>query len=137
MQLQGEALLLQRPCSPALCSTIVMEESIYNLIPQPVAIPEQPPRYISKHAGETQPTWSTFGMNGTSKPGYQNVAGHIAGTVGGHHDYKKSYATMGKLGNAKHPADILKKGSGGGGGQFDYALATQSASSATHARTRA
>ena len=101
------------------------EESIYNLIPQPVPVPEQPPRYYSKHPGNAQPTWSTFGMNGTSKPGYQNVAGQAAGTVGGHHEYKKPYASMGKLNNAISPAEVLKKGTGGGGGAYDASLAVQ------------
>jgi len=94
-------------------------ESIYNLIPQPVPPVIKPERYISKHSGDKPPTFSTFGLTGTSKPGYQNVAGAEMGMAQGHHVFKKSHATMGKEGNARKPADMLKKGSGGGGGAAD------------------
>ena len=50
-------------------------ESIYSLIPQPVPPVIKPDRYLSKHPGNKPPTFSTFGLTGTSKPGYQNVAG--------------------------------------------------------------
>ena len=86
-----------------------MSESIYNLIPQPVPPVIKPERYMSKHFGDKPPTFSTFGLTGTSKPGYKNVQGAELGMPEGHHVFKKSHATMGKEGNAKKPADMLKK----------------------------
>jgi len=101
-------------------------ESIYNLIPQPVPEPMRDPRYVSKHAGTKAPTFSTFGLSGTSKPGYKNVAGAAEVTGEGHHTYSKPHATMGTIGNAKKPTEILKRGSGGGGGAADLATASAS-----------
>jgi len=98
-----------------------MSESIYSLIPQPVPVPQKDPLYISKHPGSKPPTFSTFGLTGTSKPGYTNVAGGGTGAEG-HHTYKKPFATMGKDGNIVAPADILKKKTGGGGGAHAAAL---------------
>ena len=91
-------------------------ESIYSLIPQPVEMPAKPARYHSKHPGAVPPTFSTFGLTGTSKPGYTNVAGAEGMVSEGHHLYQKPHATMGKEGNARKTSDVLKKGSGGGGG---------------------
>lgn len=91
-------------------------ESIYNLIPQPVPIPVKEPIYRSKHQGNVPPTYSTFGITGTSKPGYTNLSGAPQMQAEGHHEYKKGFATMGKDGNAVPPSDMLKKRSGGGGG---------------------
>ena len=99
-------------------------ESIYNLIPQPVPEVIKPDRYISKHPGSKPPTFSTFGLSGTSKPGFKNVQGAEAATAEGHHAYQKSHATFGTLGNAKKTSEILKKGTGGGGGAADLALAS-------------
>lgn len=96
-------------------------ESIYALIPQPISVSSKPPLYKSKHSGETPPTYSTFGMTGTSKPGFNNVSGEGA-AIGGHHTYRKPFATMGKEGNAPHPSDITKRRTGGGGGAYDAAL---------------
>ena len=93
-----------------------MNESIYALIPQPVPEVQRAPRHISKHAGDKKPTFSTFGLTGTSKPGYVNIAGGHSGTATGHHEYVKPFATMGKEGNAIHPSEFLRKGHGGGGG---------------------
>jgi hypothetical protein len=101
------------------------EESIYNLIPQPVPVPYKDPLYISKHDGKKPPTFSTFGLTGTSRPGYKNVDGAEAEGPAGHHSYRKSFATMGKEGNAIPPTQILKKRTGGGGGATDYAAAQQ------------
>jgi len=96
-----------------------MSESIYNLIPQPV--PPVPPvdRYKSKHSGDKPPTFSTFGLAGTSKPGYKNIAGAEAMMLEGHHGFKKPHATMGTLNNANKPSELLKRGTGGGGGAAD------------------
>jgi len=99
-------------------------ESIYSLIPQPVPPVIKPERYLSKHTGNKPPTFSTFGLSGTSKPGYQNIAGAEASLKEGHHVFQKGHATMGKEGNARKPSDVLKKGSGGGGGAADLAGAS-------------
>uniref|UniRef100_A0A7S0LMH4 Enkurin domain-containing protein n=2 Tax=Coccolithus braarudii TaxID=221442 RepID=A0A7S0LMH4_9EUKA len=97
----------------------MQEESIYSLIPQPIEQAPRPPRHVSKHNPVVQPTFSTFGLKGTSKPGYENVAGDggNAGAAGyGQHTYKKSHATFGTVNNAKAPTDIQQKGTGIGGG---------------------
>jgi hypothetical protein len=104
--------------------TMAGMESIYSLIPQPVPPVIKPDRYYSKHPGNKPPTFSTFGLVGTSKPGYQNVAGAESSLKEGHHVFQKGHATMGKEGNARKPADILKKGTGGGGGAADLAGAS-------------
>lgn len=101
-------------------------ESIYALIPQPVPIPAKDPIYRSKHDGKKPPTFSTFGLAGTSKPGYQNVAGTAANAAGdGHHTFQKPFSTMGKEGNSRRPDEILKRGTGGGGGAADAAASLQ------------
>jgi len=84
-------------------------ESIYNLIPKPVQIPEKQPRYKSKFPGTIPPTNSTFGTKGTSKPGLTNLNGHFESQAEGHHQYKQSFATMGKPGNAKVPTEVLRR----------------------------
>lgn len=96
-----------------------MDESIYALIPQPVDQPVKQPMYRSKHPPTQGPTFSTFGLTGTSMPGYVNVGGEgpaPAPSGAGVHTYKKSAATFGKLNNKSSPADILQKGTGLGGG---------------------
>ena len=97
-------------------------ESIYNLIPQPVPPPVKEALYRSKHPGDKPTTFSTFGLTGTSKPGYVNVAGAEVATKGGQHEYKKPFATMGKDGNAVPPTEVLKKKTGGGGGAYAAAM---------------
>ena len=94
-------------------------ESIYSLIPQPVVVPQRPERYASQHPPNAPPTFSTFGLSGTSKPGYQNLVGSVMAMAEGHHAYVKPHATMGKEGNARQPAEVLKKQTGGGGGAAD------------------
>ena len=103
---------------------VAAEESIYALIPQPVPTTTKNPMYHSKHPGDAPPTFSTFGLAGTSKPGYNNIAG--AGPAPdpagyGKHTYKKPAATFGKEGNAVPPTEVLKKGSGVGGGAMALA----------------
>uniref|UniRef100_A0A7S4BZ51 Enkurin domain-containing protein n=2 Tax=Chrysotila carterae TaxID=13221 RepID=A0A7S4BZ51_CHRCT len=96
-----------------------MDESIYNLIPQPVPEPTKQTRYHSKHNPEAKPTFSTFGLAGTSRPGVDNVSGNKVGEEplgAGSHTFKKSHATFGTVNNAKKPTDILAKGTGKGGG---------------------
>jgi len=105
--------------SQAVAAVMAMNESIYALIPQPVPEVQRAPRHVSKHSGDKAPTFSTFGLTGTSKPGYVNIAGGQSGTATGHHEYVKPFATMGKEGNAIHPSEFLRKGRGGGGGAAD------------------
>lgn len=96
-----------------------MDESIYALIPQPVQAPVKAPMYRSKHPPNAPPTFSTFGLTGTSKPGYVNVGGEgpAPPEVGyGKHTYRKPAATFGKDGNANRTCDVLQKGTGMGGG---------------------
>jgi len=93
-----------------------------NLIPQPVPPPVKEALYRSKHPGDKPTTFSTFGLTGTSKPGYVNVAGAEEATKGGQHEYKKPFATMGKDGNAVPPTEVLKKKTGGGGGAYAAAM---------------
>lgn len=90
-------------------------ESIYELVPQPVVPNPRNAMYHSKHPGKLPPTFSTFGLAGTSKPGVSNVGGANI-VASGHHTYKKPHATFGTEGNARIPSQILKKSTGGGGG---------------------
>jgi len=91
-------------------------ESIYNLIPQPVQATQKAPLYRSKHPHDLPATFSTFGLTGTSKPGYGNVAGTYDQPTTSH-VYTKPHATFGKHGaGVKAPSDILPKGTGKGGG---------------------
>ena len=88
--------------------------------------------YISKHAGETQPTWSPW------HEWHFEVRLPKCGRTHSRDGRRSSrlYEVIcydGQACNAKHPADIPRR-AGKKGGQFDYALAT-SVSSATHART--
>jgi len=84
--------------------------------------------YRSKHPPNAPPTFSTFGLTGTSKPGYVNVGGEGPGPAPsgyGVHTYRKSAATFGKDGNANRPVDILQKGTGPGGGSVALAAPGQ------------
>ena len=104
-------------------------ESIYNLIPRPVEVLQKPPHYTSKHDPSVVPTFSTFGLAGTSKPGYDNCAGERPGefspvNTSYRSTYKKSqksHGTFGTIGNAKKPTEITAKGSGLGGGAVPLA----------------
>ena len=107
-----------------------MDESIYALIPQPVEQPSKAPMYRSKHPPNAPPTFSTFGLTGTSKPGYVNVGGEGPGPAPrgyGVHTYRNTAATFGKDGNANRPVDILQKGTGPGGGSVALAAPGQGA----------
>ena len=111
-----------RPLLAGSLRLAMATESIYNLIPQPVPPPVKEALYRSKHPGDKPTTFSTFGLTGTSKPGYVNVAGAEEATKGGQHEYKKPFATMGKDGNAVPPTEVLKKKTGGGGGAYAAAM---------------
>jgi hypothetical protein len=96
-----------------------MQESIYNLVPQPVEVQQKAPLYRSKHPHDLPPTFSTFGLTGTSKPGYGNVAGSHEQPATGH-QYGKEFSTFGKPGaGVKTPAEITLKGTGRGGGAVE------------------
>ena len=51
------------------------EESIYNLIPKEFVPAPKPPMYKSKYPGELPPTYSTFCLKTTAKPGVSNISG--------------------------------------------------------------
>ncbi|EFC46066.1 predicted protein [Naegleria gruberi] len=74
------------------------EESVYNLIEKPVEVVEKKEMYRSAYPGTTPPSYSTFGLNNTTKPGIANAGGsyYDLDHSGGHHKLKKSSATMGK-----------------------------------------
>ncbi|GHP09440.1 hypothetical protein PPROV_000817500 [Pycnococcus provasolii] len=57
---------------------MVVTESIYNLIPRPVEVPEKPPRHISKYPGKVQP--ASFEMGVQSRRGHATF-GAPPGTV--------------------------------------------------------
>jgi hypothetical protein len=86
---------------------MVAEESIYALIPPVVHATSKEPMYRSKFPKNVAPTSSTFGMQGTSKPGVQNVGGGLT-DFAGPHAAKKAHATFGKADNRPHPSDILR-----------------------------
>ena len=94
---------------------LAMEESMYALVPRPVPPKHKDVMYHSKHPGTLPPTFSTFGVAGTSKPGVSNIGGEIK-AASGHHAYMTAHATFGTQGNARKPSQILKNGTGGGGG---------------------
>jgi len=113
-----EQSLQQTGCSGGQLA-MVSTESIYALIPQPVPVTTKPAMYHSKHPGNAPPTFSTFGLAGTSKPGYTNIGGDgpVPEPTGyGKHSYTKATATFGKEGNAVAASDVMKKGTGMGGG---------------------
>jgi hypothetical protein len=67
------------------------EESVYNLIEQPVEVSQKSTMYRSKYPSDTPPTASTFGLKNTSKPGVANISGQFI-----HPDFSGSSHTMGK-----------------------------------------
>ena len=71
-----------------------LEESIFNLIPKEAYVPPKQPMYKSKHAPNTMPTASSFGLRTTSKPGVANVAGDVVANSGSH-QCKAAAATFG------------------------------------------
>ena len=60
------------------------EESIYNLIPQEAYVPPKAARHKSVHDPKCAPTYSTFGLNTTSKPKISNISGNVAAPSGSH-----------------------------------------------------
>ncbi|KAF0975882.1 hypothetical protein FDP41_005209 [Naegleria fowleri] len=91
------------------------EESVYNLIEKPVEVREKKEMYRSAYPGTTPPSYSTFALKNTSKPGVANAGGSYfdLDVLGGHHTMKKSFATMGRP--VKHdvkPDSFTKKNQG-------------------------
>ena len=89
------------------------EESIYNLIPKEHYVPPKQKMHKSKHPHDQPPTYSTFALKTTSKPGVFNVNGDAA-PQGSNHTNKGNGLTMGKAkGGAKPNTDqFIKKGTG-------------------------
>jgi len=78
------------------------EESIYKIVPREIPPPEKPPRYKSAHNPKTAPSYSTFRMAQTSKPGVQNLSGQDTVDTAGCHAYIKGSAHWGPpLGSLK------------------------------------
>jgi len=71
------------------------EESIYNIVKEEPQKPERPPRYVSKYAGTTAPTGSTFTIHHTSRPGVSNLGGHVEDTAFGAHRYANERGNFG------------------------------------------
>ena len=88
-----------------------MEESIYNLIPQPVPVPQKEAMYRSRVPADMPPTCSTFGTRGSTKT-YTNVGGSVADPAREPYAVRKSAATFGTIGNARMPAEFQRKGTG-------------------------
>lgn len=89
------------------------EESIYNLIPMPPQVIERPPMYRSKHNAKLPPSYSTFGVSGTSKMQSNCDGGDDQLDVAGSkHKARKSAGTMGKPMGEVQPQRFLKRGNG-------------------------
>ena len=89
------------------------EESIYNLIPKEFVEPPKPPMYKSKYPGELPPTYSTFCLKTTAKPGISNISGNYEEIKEPHSNIALG-ATFGKV-TAKGAAEtnaFLKRGTG-------------------------
>ena len=101
------------------------EESVYNLIEQPVEIREKGEMYRSAYPGTTPPSYSTFGLKNTTKPGIANAGGnyHDLDMHGGQYKIKKGNATMGKsVKKDVRPDSFMKKTQG----QYTEVLRTMS-----------
>jgi len=81
-----------------------MEESIYNLISVPPEEIVKPPIYRSKHDPTMAPSYSTIGLQNTSKL-ITNTGGDTTGTDKG----RKPHATMGSVATKPTPMKFLKK----------------------------
>eukprot|EP00755_Sulcionema_specki_P029927 Sspe_Gene.93226::Locus_65920_Transcript_2_2_Confidence_0.500_Length_1063::g.93226::m.93226 len=87
------------------------DESVYNLIPHPEPPVQKPPMYKSKHNPNVPPSYSTFGVTGTSKL-QANCNGQDAelDESGSKHKMKKPAATMGKsVAREVSPQNFLRK----------------------------
>jgi hypothetical protein len=85
------------------------EESIYDLIPQPVEKVKNPPRYKSKYPAKTPPTSSTFGRSTVTTALATNLSGDYEVEPKAH-SWKKSGANFGTQKNHQaDPTQYLKK----------------------------
>ena len=89
------------------------EESIYNLIPKEKYEPPKPKRHKSVHPPNVPPSYSTFGLRTTSKPGVANAGGDL-NPEGGKYSNKGSGLTFGKPKGTLKPetTNFIKKGTG-------------------------
>lgn len=78
-------------------------ESIYKIVPRENPPPEKPPRYRSTHNPNLAPSYSTFSMAQTSKPGVQNISGKDDLNASGGYEYVKPHATWGKARGSYKP----------------------------------
>lgn len=98
---------------------MLVEESVYALVPQPDAPKVSHTMYRSRHGAGAggkdiiPPTASTFGFHGTSKVLY-NVAGESSeNKIAAPHPAKRSFATFGKaVSGTINPHEFLKKTAG-------------------------
>ncbi|ETV82285.1 hypothetical protein H257_04977 [Aphanomyces astaci] len=79
------------------------EECIYNLIPKVVVVPDKPTRYTSTHDPNSQPTASTFGLQGKTKLLGSNLGQEKPRTP------PTAAKTFGKLPQKPDPKDFTKK----------------------------
>eukprot|EP01065_Artemidia_motanka_P052333 TRINITY_DN9429_c0_g1_i1.p1 TRINITY_DN9429_c0_g1~~TRINITY_DN9429_c0_g1_i1.p1 ORF type:complete len:333 (+),score=75.47 TRINITY_DN9429_c0_g1_i1:101-1000(+) len=97
------------------------QESVYNLIPAPEVVQERPPIYRSKHNAKVPPSYSTFGVAGTSKPVANCDGGDIVHDVsGGKHRARHGAASIGKtVQESIDPRKFLRRGQNGGGSSLE------------------
>eukprot|EP01064_Diplonema_japonicum_P030820 TRINITY_DN5327_c5_g1_i1.p1 TRINITY_DN5327_c5_g1~~TRINITY_DN5327_c5_g1_i1.p1 ORF type:complete len:259 (+),score=34.95 TRINITY_DN5327_c5_g1_i1:53-829(+) len=82
-----------------------MEESIYNLLPQPEVSRDKPPMWRSRHNGKLAPSYSTFGVTGTGKLQANCTGEEMVNDAG----KLKSSAGMGAVSSYPEPKLFLKK----------------------------
>ena len=88
------------------------EESIYNLIPKEKIPSPKQPKYKSKYPGELPPTYSTFCLQTTAKPGVSNVSGNFEEVKEPHTNIAMG-ATFGvPVKGLKDTTAFLKRGTG-------------------------
>lgn len=74
----------------------MQEENIYKLISKEILPPEKQPRYKSNFSPTIPPSYSTFALKTTSKPGVSNVGGLLKLDNVSHTNVSKS-ANFGRL----------------------------------------
>lgn len=89
------------------------EESIYNLVPKERYEPPRQKRHKSQHPHNVPPSYSTFGLRTTTRPGVANVSGSYQ-MEGGSHTHKGDGLTFGKPKGTLKPetTQFRKKGTG-------------------------
>jgi len=105
------------------------DESIYNLIPQPMPEIQRPPMYRSSHNPKLPPSYSTFGTKGTSKLQANCTGQETDLDRGGKHKTTQATGTIGKQCSRADPQRFLKKKEGAPplppAGKFERQTATQ------------